>query len=335
MWFCMAALAAGVDEAGTNAGEQMAAAGGIDAALEAAPPEPWVAELEAWVVEQGVAPEEARETARQMKAFEDGIAWQTGRVSLRDGAMALDLAEGDRYAGPADASKILEAWGNLPDATTDGLLLPSGAHLFGRESWAVIVQFTEDGWVDDADAGSIDYDELLASMREGEEAANEQRRELGLDTLTLAGWAESPHYDAATRVLYWATLARSADGATSLNYDVRVLGRRGVLSLNAVADGDALAQIKTSMERVRTLATFQPGHTYTDYVAGEDRKAEYGIGALIAGGALAAGAKTGLFKGLFAALLASKKLIVAGVVGGAAALRGLWAAVTRGRAAQE
>jgi uncharacterized membrane-anchored protein len=63
---------------------------------------------------------------------------------------------------------------------------------------------------------------------------------------------------------------------------------------------------------VRGLATFQEGHRYADYVPGVDAKAAYGIAALVAGGAIAA--KTGLLKGLLVALLASKKLVIAGIV---------------------
>lgn len=276
--------------------------------------DPWVASLEAWLVRDGAAPEEAHQTALDMNAFEDGVRWQTGRVAIQDGAIALALQDGDRYAGPEDTSRILEAWGNPPEPDTDGMIVPSGAHLFGPDSWAVLVRYSDEGWVDDSEAASIDYDEVLQSKKETEEQANEERRKLGLETLTLAGWAERPRYDAATRVLYWATLARTAGGEGSLNYDVRVLGRRGVLSLNAIAAEDALATVKAGMERVRTLASFEPGHTYTDYVAGVDEKAAYGIGALVAGGALAAGAKAGVFKGLLVLLLAGKKFVIAGVV---------------------
>lgn len=286
--------------------------------------EPWVAQLEPWLTKGGATPEEAHESALQMAAFEDSIAWQTGHVSLHDGAIALDLQPGDRYAPPADTSRILEVWGNPPDPNTDGMILPAGAHVFGPDGWAVLVQFESEGWVDDSEAASIDYDEVLRQKQAAEEEANVERRELQLEGLTLVGWAERPRYDASTHVLYWATLARADGGDQSLNYDVRVLGRRGVLSLNAIADADALGTVKTAMERVRTLASFQPGHTYAEYVAGVDEKAAYGIGALVAGGALAAGAKAGLFKGLLALLLASKKLLVAGAVALLAAARGLF-----------
>jgi uncharacterized membrane-anchored protein len=174
------------------------------------------------------------------------------------------------------------------------------------------MSFTADGWVDDADAASIDYDELMSSMQEGQEAANEQRSELGLERLELTGWTEPPHYDATSRVLYWASSVRGEHGGETLNYDVRVLGRRGVLSLNALADVSNLGAVRQGMERVRTQASFQQGHRYEDYVPGTDTKAAYGLAALVAGGAIAA--KSGLLKGLLAMLIAGKKFVIIGFV---------------------
>ncbi len=282
-------------------------------------------ELEAWLRGRGASAEEAPTVAAAMVAFEEGIPWRSGEVKVGDGAVSLRLGEGDRYADPADASKILEAWGNPPDAGTLGMWVPAGAHLFGERSWAVLLTLQQDGWVDDAEAASIDYDDLLASMQESERASAQERRRQGLDGLELVGWAEPPRYDPSARVLYWATTIRSDTGNETLNYDVRILGRAGVLSLNAIASSEQLGVVKPGMERVRGLATFEPGHRYDDYEPGLDPKAAYGLAALVAGGAVAA--KTGAFKGLLMLLLASKKLVVAGVVGLVGLARAGWSRV--------
>jgi uncharacterized membrane-anchored protein len=281
---------------------------------------------EAWLVEGGVAPEEAPVMAAAMVGFEEGITWQRGVVSLEGGAVSLALGEGDRYANPAETSRILETWGNPPDPDTLGLWLPADSHLFGPGSWAVLLRLDQDGWVDDADAASIDYEELLTSMKEGERAAGEERRKAGLDGLELVGWAEAPHYDAGSKVLYWATVIRSDAGNETLNYDVRVLGRKGVLSLNALSTPTLLPEVKEGMERIRGLARFEDGHRYADYVPGVDNKAAYGLAALVAGGAVAA--KTGMFKGLLALLFASKKLLLAGGVAAVAGVRAVWGRIS-------
>jgi uncharacterized membrane-anchored protein len=92
-----------------------------------------------------------------------------------------------------------------------------------------------------------------------------------------------------------------------LNYDIRALGRRGVLSLNAVASMGQLQAIEKDMRQVLGFVTFNEGHRYSDYVPGADKVAAYGIGALITGGVLA---KAGFFKLLLGALIAGKKFVI-------------------------
>jgi uncharacterized membrane-anchored protein len=279
-------------------------------------PDPYEVALRTWLEKDGE--EEAASIAHDMARAERELPWSTGVMPVGDQAH-VTLAEGDRWLGPEQASHVLEMWGNPPTELVGGLILPANAHLFGPSSWAVLVDYTDDGWIDDSDAAEIDYDDLLAEMKENTAADAVERRKAGLDGLTLAGWAEPPHYDAATKVLYWARELESDSGDSSLNYEVRVLGRGGVLSLNAVADMNDLEKIRPVMEQVRGAAAYVPGRTYADYQPGVDPAAAYGLAALVAGGALAG--KAGLFKVLLAALIAGKKFVllgaaaIAGVVG--------------------
>lgn len=279
-----------------------------------------------YTVAHAIPEEEARQLATEILRMERQFTWQTGQIALLEGAVTLQLREGDRYLDPTGTATVLEQWGNPPGQQTEGLILPADARLFGPESWAVVVGWDSDGWIDDADAQTIDYDELLAEMKENVAAGAVERREMGLSGLTLDGWAEQPHYDASHNVLYWARSLRDDSGQSTLNYEVRVLGRRGVLSLNALADVADLGRIRTAMEGVRASATFNEGHRYADYTPGVDKKAAYGIAALIGGGAIAA--KTGLFKGLLVALLASKKLLIVGFVAVVGAFRAFWGRLT-------
>jgi uncharacterized membrane-anchored protein len=102
---------------------------------------------------------------------------------------------------------------------------------------------------------------------------------------------------------------------------VRVLGRKGVLVLNAVASMPALPHIEASMQSVIGFVDFNEGHRYADYVAGTDKKAAYGIAGLVAG---AMAAKAGFFKLLWVGILAFKKLIIAGVAAAAMGARRLF-----------
>lgn len=262
-------------------------------------------------------PESAEPAATDEATAEEAAApvldfdYRTGDVELPNKVATLHLGDSYRYMSPADANRLLEAWGNLPDDRLQGAVVPAGVD-FGEEgAWVVFLTYVEEGHVDDSDAAEIDYDDLLKSMQEGEKQANEQRKAAGYPALRLVGWAEQPHYDAAAKKLYWAKEISAEGGGSSLNYDVRVLGREGVLSMEAVAPMELLPQVREEMKPMLALAEFNQGYRYADFNAKTDRMAEYGLGALIAG---AAAAKLGLFAKIGAFLLAFKKFIFIGLV---------------------
>ena len=180
------------------------------------------------------------------------------------------------------------------------MILPdSDPHvLLKSESWAVVVEYVEDGHVADEDASKINYQDMLADMQKANREANPERLKQGYPAVELLGWAEPPHYDSATHKLYWArnvkfTNASGGDEDHSLNYAIRVLGRKGYLSLNAVAPIGELAQVRADMPGVLDMAEFDDGQRYADYNASTDKLAAYGIGALVAGGLAA---KAGLLR---------------------------------------
>jgi uncharacterized membrane-anchored protein len=92
--------------------------------------------------------------------------------------------------------------------------------------------------------------------------------------------------------------------------------------LNAVSGMDQLDRVKGSMAEVISFVEFGEGHKYTDFVAGTDKVAAYGVAGLVAG---ALATKAGFFKVLLAGLLAAKKLVVVAFVAGAAWVRKVWA----------
>jgi uncharacterized membrane-anchored protein len=208
-------------------------------------------------------------------------------------------------------------------------VVPANVDPFEETGWAVIVTYLDDGHVDDADAKKIDYADLLEDMKEGTSADNKERTSQGYEPVELLGWAEPPHYDDMARKLYWAKeLKFGSSEVHSLNYDVRVLGREGVLSMNAVAGMPQLASIERDMKDLLRVATFNEGHRYEDYNESTDRMAAYGLGALVAGGLAA---KAGLFAKLGALLLAFKKFIILGLAALGGAIAKLF---RRGKAAE-
>jgi uncharacterized membrane-anchored protein len=258
---------------------------------------------------QPAAPAEGEDSA--LVQLESSLQYKNGDVVVGDGLATLRLGEQFRYLGPEDTEKVLQAWGNPPGPKTLGLIVPQQLSPFADDSWAVVVTYTEDGHVEDDDAKDMDFGELLTDMKKDAEESNAERQKAGFGVVHLVGWAEPPHYDASARKLYWAKELDFGNPTHTLNYDIRVLGRKGVLELSAVSALAQLGMIKAEMPKVLKAVEFNPGSRYADFDPNIDKVAAYGIGALIAGKVLA---KAGLFKIILAALLASKKLLVAGGV---------------------
>ncbi len=253
--------------------------------------------------------------------FETTLHWEQGRVALRGGVATLDLPPRSRFLGPTDAERVLtKAWGNPPGSGLLGMIFPDSTGPFSEGSWAIVVTFDEDGYVKDDEAAKLDYEALLKKMQASSKEENEERAKQGFGTVQLLGWAEQPHYDAEQHKLYWAKQLQFSDAnAQTLNYNIRALGRRGVLVLNAVAGMDQLDDVKRGMPQILSAVNFTDGNRYTDFNPSQgDKVAAYGIAALIAGGVAA---KAGMFKLLIAALIAAKKVVVIAVVAIGAWLR--------------
>jgi uncharacterized membrane-anchored protein len=258
----------------------------------------------------------ADESAEQ---FMDSMTLQKGKINLPNGIAALDVPKSFRYLGPEDSRRFLEeAWGNPDGSGQIGMLLPVGTDPLGEKGWAVVISYEEDGYVSDKDASKIDYAELLKKMQASTLDSNKQREKMGFPPVTLVGWAAAPRYDSQTKKLYWAKELRLGDeDKHNLNYNVRILGRKGVLVLNAVSYMDQLPMVRERMEQVIGFADFNPGYRYAEFDPGMDKVAAYGIAALIAG---KAAAKVGILAKLGGVLVAFKKIFIVGFL----ALAGLF-----------
>lgn len=245
--------------------------------------------------------------------LEASLNYQTGKIALPGGLATLALPAGFRYLSPDDADRVLvQGWGNPPDNDkTLGMIVPANASPLSETGWGVLITYEGDGHVSDSEADTIKYDELLKDMQAEVLENNVARKEQGYAAMTLVGWAEAPSYDKVSKKMYWAKEFKS-DGSTGtdLNYNIRVLGRQGVLVLNAIASMKQIDTIKQEMKHVTAVTDFTPGNRYADFNASTDKMAEYGLAALVAGGVAA---KLGVFGKLFALLLAFKKLILLGI----------------------
>jgi len=223
---------------------------------------------------------------------------------------------GYRYLDSAQSRRVLTTFWHNPGGTSLGMLFPKDKGPLDENSWAYVIQYDDMGYVKDDDADDIDYADLLADMQKDLEEENPEREKAGYEAVHLMGWGANPYYDKDQHTLHWAKVLRFGSSSDStLNYNVRLLGRKGVLVFNAVAAPEQLAEIKASIPGLLANVSFAKGQQYNDYNASIDEVAAYTIGGLVAGKVLAK-------VGFFAIILKFWKL-------GILALGGAWAAIKR------
>ncbi|MFM5918151.1 MAG: DUF2167 domain-containing protein [Novosphingobium sp.] len=217
-----------------------------------------------------------------------GLKPQHGKIALPAAKASLDLGNDYDFYGPEDTRTILvDIWGNPPSEAEGllGMFMKAGASPL-KDNWGAIVTYEASGYVADDDAASTDYAEVLKQMQDGEADVNAQRQSSGYPTLHVVGWAESPVYDKASHSMVWARDIKFSDTSVdTLNYDVRSLGRAGVLSVNMISSMPHLAEVKAAAHEFAGHASFDAGSRYTDFNPDMDKKAEYGVGGLVAAGA--------------------------------------------------
>lgn len=238
------------------------------------------------------------------------INWVPGptKVEMGGGLATIEVPEGYLFADKAETKKIMALTGNPPSDQEIGLIAPADE----AKSWLLIFEYSEVGYVKDDDKDEIDADAILASIREGTEAANKEREKMGSDPIEIVGWFEKPHYDSKSHNLVWAIEGKSKEDGL-VNYDVRLLGRRGYVSATLVTDPTALSADLPHVQSLLGGFSFSQGSRYAEWKAG-DKVAEYGLTALVAGGVGAAAMKLGLFAQLGKFLAKGWKLIVIGFI---------------------
>ena len=245
--------------------------------------------------------------------FLKSMTFHKGFVELSNGIAVLNIPKDFRYIGPEDSQRFLEqGWGNRNGSGQIGMLLPMDTDPFGDYGWAVIISYREDGYIPDNDAAMIDYDALLRSMQEATRENNTQRLKMGFSPVTLVGWAAKPRYDHLAKKLYWAKELRSGDNPHHiLNYNIRLLGRKGVLVMNAVSRMDQLPAVQERMEQVISFVNFSEGYRYSEFNPDVDKVAAYGISTLIRG---KMETKSGLLEKLGGTLVTYKMYIILGCI---------------------
>lgn len=248
--------------------------------------------------------------------IEKSFNYESGKITLPEGDGTLNVPKGFKFLNAEQTQNVLSnLWGNPEDKTVLGSLVPDGKGVTHNNSWMFVISYQGDGYVKDDDADDIDYDDLLKTMKEDVAAENEERKKGGYSEVELIGWASKPYYDNTLKVLHWAKeLEFGHDKNHTLNYDLRVLGRKGMYNISAVAAIDQLAEVKASIPGIIKSVEFNDGNKYLDFDADTDTVAAWTIGGLVAGKVLAK-------VGFFAILAKFGKFIVIGIIAAFAGIK--------------
>jgi uncharacterized membrane-anchored protein len=215
------------------------------------------------------------------------LAWQKGPGEGAIGARAkIRIPPGYAFLDDRNTRRFLELMGNPP---RDNHYMIAPANL----DWFAVFSFDAVGYVKDDE--KIDADALLDSLKKSDDAGNEERKRLGMEPIYTDGWHVPPHYDAATKRLEWGMRLRDGKGGLHVNYTSRLLGRTGVMSAVLVSSPQTLAEDMKAFNGALGGYEFAAGEKYAEFKSG-DKIAEYGLAALVLGGAAAAAAKAGWLK---------------------------------------
>jgi uncharacterized membrane-anchored protein len=194
----------------------------------------------------------------------------------------MDLPKGYVWIGESKAKELIKQNGGSGENVI-GLILPNTE----GDEFAIELKYEDTGYVEDKDAGKLDSKAILKSYQEGTEAQNEERKEKGMAALHVTGWEQEPSYDPKSHVVVWSLQGENDKKEQFVNYNTRVLTRKGVLSVNLMCDNKDLPAVKPKSQALVKKITFNQGERYEDFKTG-DKISAGGLAALIVGGALLA-----------------------------------------------
>ena len=275
----------------------------------------WMFLLAAFVLALApVLPVAAQETEADPLA---ALPWQIGPTKGQIGErVTIDVPDGYVFLGAQGTSKLNELMENPPTGADEYTIAPKSL------DWFAYFTFDEVGYVKDDE--SLDAEDLLASIKDGTEQSNEERRSRGWETMTIDGWSFKPQYDKQLNALEWPILAHADKSRHKIvNYNTRLLGRRGVMQVVVVSDPEGLDAAVSQFKSLMPGYAYNDGEKYAQFKEG-DHVAAYGLAALVTGGAAAVASKKGLFAAIGIFLAKMWKLVLIGLVAVGAAIRKLF-----------
>lgn len=271
------------------------------------------------VLATGAAAQQADDSQRK-------AVWAAADAAMLQGPQTIKLLDQGELALPdgygfvprAESIKVMELMGNQTDERFIGLIFPLAAD---DKNWFVTLDYEAAGYIKDDEAKDWQADELLDGLKEGTEAGNEHRKQVGAPALKVTRWIESPNYDAGRHHLVWSAEVRLKDGDDpdpGVNYNTYVLGREGYFSMNLVTSASTVESDKPAAKQLLAAIDFNSGKRYADFDSATDKVAAYGLAALVGGLAIK---KLGLLAVIGAFLLKFAKVGIVLLAGGAVVIK--------------
>ncbi len=267
--------------------------------------------------------EDAAPAPAAAKPDPSAAAWDAANAAMQRGPAELafrdqaklKLPDGYAFIPVKEASELMRVMGNSIDGRFLGLIFPVGRE---NANWFVSLDYEDAGYIKDDDAKDWDAAELLDSLKEGTEAGNERRQQMGIAPIEVTRWVERPNYDATGHRLIWSAELRIKGGNDpdpGINYNTYLLGREGYVSLNLVTSAKNVDTDKSDARKLLSALKFVDGKRYQDFDSSTDKVAAYGLAALVAG---AAAKKLGLLAtlGLLLAKFGKVALVAVAAAGG-------------------
>ena len=171
------------------------------------------------------------------------LGWTRKGTGNLGGKAEIAIPPGYRFTPSDGTRKLMAMYGNPPTERELGMLATEGLG-----PW-IIFEFEDSGYVKDDEKDKIDADEMLASLREGQQQGNKYRREHGLPELEILGWVVPPRYNEKTHNLEWGTRLKSLNNdGISINYNTRLLGRKGVMEVTLVCEPEDMEKMIAEQE---------------------------------------------------------------------------------------
>jgi uncharacterized membrane-anchored protein len=224
------------------------------------------------------------QTVDAINATQMDLHYETGVVKIANGIAQLNIPPGFKFLNAEKSKYIInELWHKSPQPDLAGMLFPEWGGPGVKGSYAVVINYEARGFVKDEDAHKIDYRQVLTNLQRDEVVDNAERKSMGYTPVHLIRWAQQPVYDKTRNELYWAKeLQEGNSNEHKLSYNLRVLGRQGILSMNAESSMQNTF-LKNDFNKLLHIASFTVGNRHADFEAKTDKVAAWTIGTLVSG----------------------------------------------------